>query len=304
MWSGATDNRRHCVPHCSGSDGGGSTSGLGRKRGIAATAASAVFFSAILISNFALVSSSQDRLTMYTRAGVENSLFDQSMASAASAEAQLLYRVQSAIGSTVMGCDSAEATISGLISGIAVAQTVGNSTVNVTSEVSDSGSSFDDLSLSPFDGYAPGDISVGLSVNAFGSYNGVQLSINYVVPAHLPAHVSSAASDCIGAVNTIEAALTKSAIRGCNSTAIGQLLSRVEGQSISASTRDGFVSGISYYVANDDPCVVRFTFTIEQDEISGPGGSFSIRLQEDGWASLRVPAPSASPRSTTRTVPL
>lgn len=277
---------------------------MGKRRGIGATAASAVFFSAILISNFALVSSSQDRLTMYSQAGAENSLFDQSMATAASAEAQDLFLVQSAIGSTVMGCGSAEATVAGLVSGVAVVKTAGNVTVKVSSGNTDAGSSYDDLSLSPFDGYASGDINVPISVSASGSSQDVQLSTDYVVHAHLPAHLSSAAGDCLVAVDTIKAALSKSTLHDCNSTAIGPLMSRAEGQSVSASTRDGFVFGLSYYLTSSDPCVVRFTVTIEQNEINGPGGPFSISLQEDGWASLPLPAPSASPRSTTRTVPL
>lgn len=304
MRSNAPNGRSHSFSRDPGFLGGGSPSSMDKRRGIAATAASAVFFSAILIANFALVSSSQDRLTLYKQAGVEDSLFDQSIATAASAEAQLLFRVQSAIGSMVMACGSAEDTVAGLISGTAVVQTAGNVTVKVSSDGSDAGSSYDDLSLSPFDGYAAGDINVPLSVNASGSFHWVQLSTDYVVPAHLPAHISSVASDCLGAVNMIEAALSKSTLHGCNSTAIGSLMSRAEGQSFSASARDGFAFGLSYYLANSDPCVVRFTVTIEQNDINGPGGPFSIRLREDGWASLRVPTPPASPRSTTRTVPL
>jgi hypothetical protein len=302
MWSGAIEPRRNGFPAASDTYGRSGSSSMGKSRGIAATAASALIFSTLLISNLALVSSSQDRQRLYSQADAGDTLFDQSMAAAASAEAKALLRAEASIGTTVMDCRTAGATVAAMISGISIVENAGNVSVMASTDRSASETSYDDHSLSPFDGFISGTVNIPVSIYAFGSSDGVQFTTNFVVPTHLPVRIETAVADCVSTVKAIEAALSESVLRSCNATMIESVLRGVSSESASMTARDRLDYGFSYVLANSDPCEVLFVVTIEQTGINGPGGIFSLRLREDGSA-YGFPSHQQLLGSMKRTVP-
>jgi hypothetical protein len=153
--------------------------------------------------------------------------------------------------------------------------------------VVDSGSANDNLSmLAPFDGSVPGflDISVRAVEAGYDGVAGVSYNKNETHLAHLPVRLSAEIADCLNAVASLEAFAARTVVPNCTSTAVSQLMeSAMQGPEANAA-KDGFLFGLRWDLTGTNPCAAAFVASIKQAGIPGPGGTFDVRLQEEGSA--------------------
>lgn len=262
---------------------------VGRK-GIGAAAASALIFSVLLASNFLVFEASQGRSELYLKSDAADSLADRAGALAGAGATDVLLQAQSFLGSSPLGCSSALAAAGSEIGGIGDLQRSGELTVDVSARLVQV-SSPDNLSMvAPFEGGSTGevDISLKVSMSANESAAGVSLNKVEVHVVHLPVRLEKLRDDCLAAVGWISQAISatsncteQSAARSLESAAMGAALT---------AHGDGFAFGLSYTVVDGATCGVDYTVSVAQEGVQGPGGAFSVRLQESGSSAFEQPA--------------
>lgn len=259
-----------------------------KRRGIGATSASAVIFSVLLISNLALYVASQNREAMYRQSDAEDSLGDGEAAMAGASGADMLAHAQAFLGSETFDCPTAPVAVAAEVGALSDLQRVGNLTVSTSAEMAPGVQAGDNLSmLAPFNGSVSGDLDIALRVVATGEDRaaGVTLGKTETHLVHLPARLQAEYRDCTGAVVSLIDILSAALPYNCTATPVGPLVESASRASASAVAGDGFLFGLSYALTETIPCTVVFVVSVEQQDIQGPAGGFSVRMQEEGRAS-------------------
>ena len=104
--------------------------------------------------------------------------------------------------------------------------------------------------------------------------------------AHLPVLWDSALGDCLGAIESFSGAVPDLRATNCTSGVVGPLLRSIAHQPAASAEADGFSFGYTYVIDGQSPCAVTFRVTIEQTNVDGPGGSFSVLLEGEGSATF------------------
>ena len=262
--------------------------------GVWATAASAVIFSILLLSNVIAFSASQGREVLYTRADAADFLNDEAAALMGASGTDVLLAVQAGIAAATLGCSTALRTTADLVGALVEEQNAQGVTVTTDSALAAVGSVTDNLSsLNPFDGSVSGDLDVRLAMVVSGnlSAEGTSMAKHETHYAHLPARVAAMAADCESAYGLVRDAVSISEPANCTSEDVAPIIEGAAGLAASMVGADGFKFGLGYSISVDPTCAVKFAVHVEQTGVQGPGGPFSVQLEQEGAATF---APTVS----------
>ena len=260
-----------------------------KRLGIGAASASAVIFSVILLSNFALYTASQDRERLYSQSDAEHSFVVSAVALMGATGANLLLEAQSAIGSETLDCSTATAIVASEIGSLGDVQRAGDLSVFAYSRGVAVGYSTDNLSmLAPFNGSVASDLGVSVGMHAVGrdDSSGVSMSKFESHLVHLPVRLGSLVANCLGSLQTLSKAVSSTHLANCTTSTVTPILSKVTLGLAANASREGFQLGIGFAIASAKPCSVSIHVSIEQADVQGLGGAFSVRLQTEGLASF------------------
>lgn len=261
-----------------------------KRSGIGASAATAVIFSVLLISNLTVFIAAQDRQKLYIQAGDEDSLANDAHVLAAIGAVGILGRAQDFLGTTTFTCASAIESASSLLAGLAVMEQRDKLTVATSASSAPSVSAFDNMSaLKPFDGSVSGQVDLTLSVRTSGAYpsSGVSVERTEVHLVHLPVRLESAASECLSGVKVLKSSLENSSPSNCTDSEIRPTLSRVSTFLSATAASTGFGLSFRYAILHSWGCFVYFDLSITQEGVDGPHGSFSVVMQQADFAYLK-----------------
>ncbi|HEV2138240.1 MAG TPA: hypothetical protein VGR53_05315 [Nitrososphaerales archaeon] len=261
-----------------------------KRSGIGASAASAVIFSVLLISNLTVFIAAQDRQKLYIQAGAENSLANDAHVLAAVGALGILGRAQDFLEAVTFTCANAIESTANQLASLAVIEQKDKLTVVTSASPAPSVSAFDNMSaVQPFDGSVAGYVDILLNVHASGAYlsSGVTLERTEVHLVHLPVRLEAAASECISGVEILKSSLENSRPSNCTDSEIRPILSKVIATLSATAASAGFGFGISYAVVHSWGCFVYFDLFITQRGVEGPNGSFSLGMQQADFAFLR-----------------
>ncbi len=260
-----------------------------RRSGIGATSASAVIFSIILLSNFAVYFASQSREKSYFQSDVENAFVDSAVALTGAGAADILMGVQSFLASRTFDCRDAVAQVSSWVNGTSASQKDGGITVDEWVQVAGAGPPQDNLTmLAPYNGFSQGGLDLALKTEAFGSDPGAGVSYakNESHIVHLPVRLWAEAADCLQGVRYISEEIASENAANCTSSEVAPLMQAASQIPAGEASRDNFTFGLTYDFAYSGQCVVQFDVSLTQGGILGPGGTFSVAVQEAGSAAF------------------
>lgn len=268
---------------------------MAARLGIGATTASAVLFSILLASNLLVYAASQDRARHYLQSDAEDSLGDSAEALMGAGEMNVLLEAQSFFAAEVLSCPGATAAAGRAIAALSDTQDSGGLTVNVAAALSGTGAGGDPLPmLAPFAGSAPGDFGISLRVTASGGDGAAGVSFEWsgVGAVHLPVRLQDLARDCETAYGAISKAVRSTSAPNCTYPDVAPVVRGASAGPASAAEADGFRFSLGFSVARGPGCTVHFRVGVQQEGVPGPGGPFTVRLQEGGSATFGQP-PSA-----------
>jgi hypothetical protein len=262
---------------------------MGKHPGIGATTASALVFSILLVSNFALFFAAQDRARLYSQSNGEDSLGDNAIAMIGAGVTNFLEKEQTFLESVVLPCDGANALISGEVAVFADVQRSSDLTVRTSATMTNEGFAIDNLSMvAPFNGLIPGDLDFAIRVIISGADTaaGITYHRNETHFVHLPARIQAAEADCLSAVRDASVAVSAAVAPNCSAAAIAPMLDEAIHGGTSKASRDGFTLGFEFEVLRPTPCSVSLMISVDQLGIQGPGGLFNLRMREEASVSF------------------
>ncbi|MDG6988806.1 MAG: hypothetical protein JRN21_05705 [Nitrososphaerota archaeon] len=259
-----------------------------RRSGIAASAASAVVFSLLLLSSLAVYASSQGRASLYAQANAEDSAADGFRVMELTGAANVLYMVQEALSASPLACPTANQTASAAIASASYRQRAGNMTVVVQARPAGSSGEGDNLTaLAPLDGGVAGDVNIALHVSATGGASpDVSFNRTEVHVVHLGVRLPAAVSDCGAAFRAVSEALDGSGPVDCSYSSVEGIVDAAAGSPGARARADGFSFGVSYSVTDASGCSVAYSVQLSQAGVEGLGGEFGVSFEESGQASL------------------
>ncbi|HEV2226329.1 MAG TPA: hypothetical protein VGR56_05935 [Nitrososphaerales archaeon] len=261
-----------------------------KRNGIGASAATAVIFSVLLISNFTVFIAAQDRQKLYIQAGAEDSLSNEAHVLAAVGAVGILGRAQDFLKAITFTCANAIESTSNLLASLSVIEQKDKLTVGTTASSAPSVAAFDNMSaIKPFDGSVSGDVDILLNIRASGADppSGVAVERTEFHLVHLPVRLGAAASECASDVEILKSSLENSRPSNCTDSEIRPILSRVSATLSARAASAGFGLGVMYAIFHSWGCFVYFDLSITQGGIAGPHGSFSLRMQQADFAYLK-----------------
>lgn len=272
----------------------GDSSGMVKRTGIGASAVTAIIFSVLLVSNFTVFMAAQDRQRLYIQADAENSLSSDALVLGGVGAMNLLGTAQDYLATTGFNCATAVQSSMNMLASLYDVERTGRLTVVTSASLAPGVDENDNMSmLKPFDGSQSGYVDISLRISSSGSYTspGVSLERTESHLVHLPVRLEALASICSMGVRTLEASLEGSRPSNCTTSAVAPILSRASAGPAGMASSAGFAFGVSYAMDDSVGCSVHFNLDISQNGIEGPHGSFSVRMQEGGFADLRLVVP-------------
>ncbi|MDE1852707.1 MAG: hypothetical protein KGI38_03045 [Thaumarchaeota archaeon] len=265
-----------------------------RRRGIGASAASAVIFSVLLVSNLAVYVASQDRARLYAQADGADSLGDSALILAWAGGADILIEAQSFLAGSAFGCSTAVSQMAQETGSLIDHQRGGGVDVTTTASLVQGGTTGDNMSfLSPYEGSVSGSFDVSLHMVATGALpgSGVTLQRSETHLVHLDFHLSKLTSDCAAAVAAITSSTSSADLPNCTAASMAPLMGRASQGPASDASQDGFEFSLAYGITSSPSCSVDFVVSLEQDGIQGVSGTFSVRMEEGASVSIGIASP-------------
>jgi hypothetical protein len=260
-----------------------------KRPGIGATTASAVIFSVLLVSNFAVYFASQDRARLYYQSNAEDLLSDNAQALVGAGATNLLVREQTFLESTVLPCNTADGLIASELAGFTDIQHTSDLIVSTSAMMASDGSVVDNLSMvAPFNGFVSGDFDTSDRILASGidTATGVVYQKTEIHFVHIPARVQAAENDCQGVIKDISSATSSAIPANCTALAIAPILSHAIQSGTSKASRDGFTLDSKFYIIGENPCSISLIVSVDQKDVLGPSGFFNVRMQEETSVSF------------------
>jgi len=252
------------------------------RAGIGATVAAAVIFSILLASNFAVYYSAQEDAQLHSTSNAMDALADESAAFEGAGAADILLREQAFLGSKILDCGSAISMVSAEISSLVDVQTSANLTVITSASLAPERPAADNLSmLAPFGGYVAGFLDTVLYQEAKGSENalGVSYVRNESHYVNLPVRIGDMAEDCDLTLSNIESLASSAVPRNCSVSTVSSLVAAAAEGSDMEATASGIHLVAGFTIVGMAQCSVKVTVTVSQDDVMGPGGEFTVKLQ-------------------------
>jgi hypothetical protein len=266
------------------------SSGMVKRSGIGASAATAVIFSALLISNLTVFMAAQGRQRLYIQAGAEDSLSNNAHVLAAVGALGVLGRAQDFLGRSTLNCATAIEYTASQLASLTDIERKDRLTVMTSASWAPSLSVYDNMSMvKPFDGSVAGNIDILLKTRASGAYLSSEVTLDRTEShlVHLPVRLEAAASACVSGVEILRSSLENSRPSNCTDLAISPILYKASVIPSALAASAGFVFGMRYAIIYSWGCFVYFDVYIIQEGIEGPNGSFSVRMQQADFAYLR-----------------
>jgi len=263
-----------------------------KRRGIGATTASAVVFSIVLISNFAIYASSQNRGSLYSQADLEEYLATDSVAFAGASGANVLFALQSFLAGQTFDCSSAPSVVAAEIGVLSDNQSGRYLAEAASAREAPEYAVTDNLSsLAPFNGSLPTVLDVSLRVLESGGSApaGVWLAKTETHLIHLPVRLDEAVADCLDAAVSLLGAVSSFQMANCTVPAVASFMGSESSQLEGKPTADGFEFSLRYAILDATSCSVGFQISIEQANIQGIDGPFRVLLEDNGSASFARP---------------
>ncbi len=265
---------------------------MGKRVGFGATFASAIIFSVLLISNFAILIGSDQRARLTAESDAESYLYDRVQVMAGAEGITLLEQVQTLVSSRVFPCPGLPAAVASAVGMIQTSQTEGALTVNVSLTNGPNYTRSEDKGIyQPYNGSVRGSLNVFLTATELttSSLFGVQFHESETSYLTLPARLSAIESYCEASISSIASDLGKVPTKGCNSTDISATTS-AENQLLEQNAEAaGLASRISYSILGGPKCVVGYVLEVSQRGIAGPGGPFTLTAEGGGTVLLESP---------------
>jgi hypothetical protein len=260
-----------------------------RRLGIGATSAAVVLFSVILVSDLAVFSSSQGRAAMYSQADTENLLGAEGSALTGIVAVNVLSQAQAILSRQAFNCPAAQHHMVSLMASLGDSERLGPLTVTASALVVSGAAAVDNLSMvHPFNGTVGGFLGLALRVSerTDGSLGGVVLTRDVMHLVHLPLSWDALVRDCLGALSQVADAISASSISNCTSEAVAPIMAEARARPASQAAIDGFGFRFSYSILAQSSCTVGFSVAVEQANVEGPGGNFSVLLEGAGVESF------------------
>ena len=257
------------------------------RKAVAATIASVVLFSVLVVAN-ATVMSAQDNLASSAQlASVESRELLLEQSSAGGVSLQVLAQVQGYLSSHAADCDAlqqylgsiiASGEVSGMDSGVAYSA---NATATELPPTSSQVGQQDNLTMiNPFSGDVPGalDIQTSISVKETGGGGSVSLVRHETHVLNLPISPSSASSLCATALGSIVSALSRPR---CNSTLEEAAFESVLPGLAEEAAAQGFTLTAGWG-SSGASCAASYWVTLVERGVVGVTGSFDWTVHGSG----------------------
>jgi hypothetical protein len=265
-----------------------------KRTGIGASAVTAVIFSVLLVSNFTVFMAAQDRQRLYIQADAESSLSSDAIIMGGIGAMNLLGRAQDYLATTRFNCANAVQSSTSMLANSYDLERTDRLTVVTTASWDHGGYESDNMSmLKPFEGSQAGYFDISLRISYSGSYRSPQLSIERIEThtVHLPVRLEALSSTCSTGEKMIEGSLEGSRSSNCTISMVGQIISRTSAVLTAMAASEGFAFNIRYTIDDSIGCLVNFVLFVSQNNIHGPRGSFSVGMEQAGFAYLRPVVP-------------
>ncbi|MDG7007330.1 MAG: hypothetical protein JRN06_03680 [Nitrososphaerota archaeon] len=274
--------------------------------GIGATAAAAVIFTILLVSNALVFAASQDREHLYSVSNAEDSLGGTAAALMGAGGMNILLDAQSALAGRTLDCQAARAEAAAAIGNLSDFQHSGGVTVVSTARLAPEVPAGDNLSLlAPFNGSVAGELDISISMVATGrSPSGeVSLGKSEAHLVHIPIELDRLSADCLRALEGMAHTLSTEVPANCTSGAVDPFVQEASSSAGAAVSADGFGFGLEYTMVPGKDCGVGLLVWIRQAGIEGPGGPFTVQVEEEGLAFFGQPASAQRGGISQRTGP-
>lgn len=255
--------------------------------GVGATAAAAVIFSILLVSDALVFAASQNRERLYLVSDAEDSLSDGAAVLMGAAGMNILLEAQGALAAGPLDCQTARGRTAAIVAGLSDFQDSGGITVASTARLVPDAFLSDNLSMvAPFNGSVLGGVDISISMVATGeSLSGaVGISRSEVHLVHIPVDIDRLSNDCVGALGAVARDLSSEVPANCTGGAADPLALEAIRSAAARVSADGFAFGFAYSVVPGAECSVKLQLDISQTGIVGPGGPFTVRLVGEGVA--------------------
>jgi hypothetical protein len=258
---------------------------MGTCRGVAATLASVVLFGSLILSNFVLVSASQERLDISSATDLESALFARTSLAVASGALSVLDEVQTGLASTDFQCSAASSSLAHLVDSSTYHSDGGGLEVTEEPNTLDAGYAPDNLtSIAPFAGSLPGFLDFSVETTVIGASAGGFVSFQKTETHRLniPIEFPSVPSYCVSEASKVAKTVASLGEGMCNSTALNSAMGTLSAQLSASSSLLGLSSSLSYVYATSPSCSVGFRLSVSQPNVTGPLGPFSWNLEQSG----------------------
>jgi len=262
---------------------------MATRRAVAASIASAVLFSSLILSNFIIFSGAAQGFRYDSLAAEEETYFDRALVVRSLAVLDLLDGAQALISSNRFVCSSAAVAISLFLATERVDLASGGlSAASAISLAADATISDNLTTLRPFAGSVRGwtNMMTTSSVRGESPDGTVIYDKTEVHLLSLPLRLDALTADCLDAQSKLSSALSALGTNLCNSTILSEAVSSVSDAVSLSGNPDGFSVTIAYGIVSTKPCEVEFAVSARQSDIPGPAGTFGFTEEEVGhvWA--------------------
>lgn len=257
--------------------------------GVAASAAAAVIFSIIIVSNLALFAGAHNRARLQYQSDAEDSLVDTSSALTSTAAVNILVETASFLSSRTFDCSSAFSATAPELAGLGGVLQEGDVSVEVSSVQATPSIAQDNLSaLRPFNGSTAGefDLTFRTVVSGADPSAGVSISKEETHYVHLQVRLEDMVVLCIDGVSSILGGLTTADLKNCSYSSVRQVIVTAGARSTSLADYEGYQFGIDFSVTGTNPCTVEFVVSVTQFDAVGPAGAFTVNLQSEARATF------------------
>jgi hypothetical protein len=260
-------------------------------RAVAATIASVIVFTTMLLANAAVYSAENSYLGASNLSAAQLQEHNYALLFVGLSSFSSLAKAQSFLQSTPMDCSSPQPyldSLAGSQGSEGKNQSVWYSVESSWSYAAESGFASapgDALLPAQFDGYSGGDLNLQVTTNVDETFAGglPSLSAQSIEVVHIPVQPLRAASQCLSALSELRAAL--STVHSCNSAVVSQYVSLARTRS---AVLGSFDAGASTSTVGGR-CVVSYWVTTTETGLQGVSGAFQWTVFGSGSLSTLSP---------------
>lgn len=262
-----------------------------RRRAIGASLAAAFVFSTLLLSNFALLASADQRERLSVVVNSESDLGDTAVVLAGSQSLGILLSLQDMLASKPHQCPTVLEQVKRFVGTVDLSGTQDGISVEESAVVVGGAVLPDNFSIIwPFNGSFPGGINLDVKVAWTGTspLGDVSYHKTEVHRENLPVLLNLTASFCEASAAEIRSLLEGNPFPTCDASTIGLPIVALGEALRSRAAAEDLEFTVSYQVISSPGCYVDFTLRVTQNGVLGPGGAFTVGLEEETVVTVRI----------------